>query len=822
MSSKSDYAPLPTADPDGESTTAEPVYKGYFDEYGQPVIDRRRMTIEPPSTSWARVAMGTLLSLLTMALMASLLAIWIDGEERPHGGYKLFIKVENQRKLTALTFFPPNLSIAGPTNSEAEHILLTAPSCSSLRDTLEHYTSVAHLAGTEADRLQAEWTRDRFIEAGLTDTQIVEYWPLLNYPKYRRVAIVEPEELRFEAKLREDIAEDDETSKEQDATPTFHGYSASGNVTAPLVYVNYGHLSDFEHLTSLGVNLTGTIALVRYGGVFRGLKVRAAERFGCLGVLIYSDPADDGPLNKPGNHDRNHSYPSGPWRSPSSVQRGSVQFLSVAPGDPLTPGWAATKDANRIPVEEATNLPSIPSLPISWEDAEPLLRALGGQGVSAPEGWSGGLEVGYFTGPSLALVNLVNDVESEVKPIWNVVAKIEGREEPDRVVILGNHRDAWVFGAVDPSSGSTALVEVAHSLGALLKKDWRPRRTIILASWDAEEYGLVGSTEWVEDNASWLREQAVTYINVDTAVSGRHFVVEASPSLALLLFNVTRLVEDPHTGQSVYDAWRATPPEGPHRVNAAMEYGGKNDEPNVGQLGAGSDYVPFLDFVGVSSLSMAFRGEYGVYHSNYDSFHWMEKFGDPDFSYHKAITQIWSLIAFRLSNDPILPFSPTRYASDLSTFVDDLVHSAPPNNGTPHQALELQQLRKAIADLHDSSLDLENDMEKIRKRLPKRERNGKNGKHGRHNSAKLERRLRKLNDRLAKFERGFIDPLGLEGRPWYKHVVFAPGLWAGYKAQTFPGIAEKIAEENWDEVADVERRVAGFVREAGRWMDGGC
>ncbi|RUP12001.1 hypothetical protein BC936DRAFT_139849 [Jimgerdemannia flammicorona] len=376
-------------------------------------------------------------------------------------------------------YSPPNADL------DIDTLLLNLPSTANLRNDLKYYTSTAHVAGTEADRQQAEWTRDKFREYGIDRAEVQEYWPYLNYPVSRRLAVVQaPEEgLLFEAGLREDVVEGDETSKMQDAVPTFHGYSANGNVTARLVYANYGAPADFAYLDSLGVNVTGAIILVRYGDygdIDRGVKVRAAELRGAAGVVIYSDPAEDGCAQKP-------KYPAGTCRPESSVQRGSVAY-DFYPGDPLTPGWAAEKDAPRIDPTEAKVLPRIPSLPISYRDALPLLRALVGTGTNlTDDGWRGALDTEYWTGPSEALVNLVNEVEYKITPVWNVIGRIEGWEEPDKIVIIGNHRDAWVFGAADPNSGSVALLEVVRSFGILLKFGWRPRRTILFASWDAEE-----------------------------------------------------------------------------------------------------------------------------------------------------------------------------------------------------------------------------------------------------------------------------------------------------------------------------------------------
>lgn len=487
---------------------------------------------------------------------------------------------------------------------DASDLVKRLPSSEYIRQYFHRYASEAHLAGSPNDKAQAEWTRDQFIELGIKDTQIETYYPYLNTPKQRRLAIVDgPQELLYEAALQEEpVAEDGD---DENSVPTFHGYSADGNVTGPVVYAAFGRPSDFQALATQGIKLQGTIALMRHGGgMSRGLKIKAAQEFGCIGALLYSDPQDDGPLHKRTTDGKPaQPYPNGPWRSSSSVERGTVHFLSIMPGDPLTPGYAATENATRISLNETDCIPKIPSLPISWEDAHPLLKATHSFGVQD-------LGDGYFSGPSEALVNLVNLNDYKTAPVWNVIGRIPGNEEPHRAVILGNHRDAWGFGGADPSSGSAALMELARVLGLLVDQGWRPRRTIILASWDAEEYGTVGSVEWVEDHKAWLTDEAVAYINVDVAVTGPHFTAQSSPILNQLLYEVTDEVIDPRTSMSVLQAWKAD------RQHAA-EYG-ELATALARPLGAGSDYVGFMSHVGVSSLTMSFRGDYGVYHSNYD------------------------------------------------------------------------------------------------------------------------------------------------------------------------------------------------------------
>ncbi|OAD06560.1 hypothetical protein MUCCIDRAFT_139358 [Mucor lusitanicus CBS 277.49] len=680
------------------------------------------------------------------------------------------------------------IAIPAPRLTNPEKIILDLPSNKSVRDYLKTYTSETHLAGTPNDKKQAEWTRDQFESFGL-NAKIDTYWPLLNYPVSHRLAIVSgPKHLRFEAKLTEDPVDEDETSKDPNVAPTFHSNSKNGTAHGRIVYANYGRLEDFQFLKDKGIDLNGTIALMRYGENFRGLKVRVAELFGCAGALIYSDPIDDGPLNKDNSSNPAESYPDGPWRSKSSVQRGSVGYVSLFAGDPLTPGYPATENATRIKIEDAPGLPKIPSLPLSWEDALPILKATQGLGVRGESDWAGGLEeVDYFSGPTEGEAILVNHIENKITPIWNVIARIEGKEEPDKTIILGNHRDAWVYGAVDPSSGSASLMELARVFGELLKTGWRPRRTIILASWDGEEHGLLGSTEWVEDNKEWLDKEAAVYINVDAAVSGPHFGAFASPSLNRILYEVTSKIHDPHTGNSVLNAWKAD-----QRLT-------KNENPEIGQLGSGSDFVAFLDHIGIASIHFSFEGDYGVYHSSYDSFHWMEKFGDPEFLYHQTIVKLWGLLALRLADSPVLPLYPADYSAELAKYVDRLTEFA--------AAHTFPELESAVDKLQKTTRRFQHKRQRLEERLAEY-------KSLDDIPSVLAKRLARTNNRLTFFERGFIDPEGIQGRNWFKHVVYAPGLWTGYSSQVFPAIADGIDAKDYTQARHAEERAAWAIRQA--------
>ncbi|KAJ1951295.1 Vacuolar protein sorting-associated protein 70 [Linderina macrospora] len=685
---------------------------------------------------------------------------------------------------------------------DALSLFLGIPSAERLRDNLWYYTSGTHVAGI--NRTQAVYTRDYFRNQGIS-ADIVEYYPWLNYPVDQRVALFNAttSEVLFEAGLKEDVIPGDPASSDPNNLPAFHGYSADGNVTGQLVYANYGSVDDFKALKAAGISVKDKIVLVRYGNLFRGLKVHGAELEGARGVLIYSDPAEDGYV-------QGSVYPEGPWRPESSFQRGSVQRMTVYPGDPLTPGYAATEDAPRLDPSKATNINHIPSLPLSHRDAEPLLRALKGQGKQASEvgdNWVGGLTskgVEYWTGPSELNVNLLNKVEYKTMPIQNVIAKIPGQKHSEEAVIIGNHRDAWCAGASDPASGSAAMLEVARSFGELLKQGWQPRRTIILASWDAEEYFAVGSTEWGEDKSDWIRENVVAYLNLDGGVRGHNIQFKATPNLRPLIYDVTKRVKHPHSNKSVYDMWY-------ERENSVQKTHRKSHKPHVGPLGSGSDYTVFLNHLGVSSVDFKFDGGSGVYHSNYDSFKWMTDFVDPDFSYHCAITQIWGALTITLADAPVLPFDVHEYAKDLHKYIDELKTRITSSSRINHTVAKraLRQLYKAADKLGTSARHIEAERRHLQKKYGER-----CSMIGHHRLTVCSDIRSSINSRLYKLERDFIDPMGLPGRKWYRHVLVSPGKWLGYGSQTLPALTEAVEEGDWKRFKALAKRTSEIINRA--------
>ena len=658
------------------------------------------------------------------------------------------------------------------------------PSPASAREHLRRLTLEPHVAGTKEDYATAVYVRDQLRSYGL-NAEIREYQVWMNYPNAATVLeLITKGRQRLET--REAIVPGDPTSSNPKITPLFNGYSASGDVTAPVVYANYGLPNDYEDLQKAGVDVKGKIVIVRYGNSFRGVKAKVAQDHGAVGCIIYSDPADDGYM-------QGDVYPKGPWRPVASGQRGSVQYLFDYPGDPLTPGRPAIEGVSRLKPEEATDLTRIPVQPIAYDVARQIIAPL--KGPVRPRGFQGGLPFAYHAGGTDDVkVRIKTDMDYKQRPIWDVITRIDGTDQKDRWVVLGNHRDAWVFGAVDPNSGTSAMLEVGRGLGQLLKSGWQPRRSIVLCSWDAEEYGLIGSTEWAEEFANELKQKAVAYLNLDAAVSGPHFGAQSVPSLWKLLRAVTKDVKDPKSGKSVYEQWQ-------ERTNELRteEERHTQGEARIGPLGSGSDYTPFLQHLGVASTDMSFGGDYGVYHSAYDSFYWMDHFGDPGFVYHVAAAQIWGTLALRLADADGLSFDYTDYANEIRSFFREDTRLAGWRNLA--NAFDEKPMNAAIDDFAKEAERIE----KARQDAIKS-----------NDRAKLAR----INDALMNAERQFIDERGLRGRVWYKHQIYAPGIYTGYAAQPLTDFRQALddrngpnAKEGFDRIVDALKRATDTLKQ---------
>jgi N-acetylated-alpha-linked acidic dipeptidase len=659
------------------------------------------------------------------------------------------------------------------------------PDPKSAREHLRRLTIEPHIAGTKEDYDTAVYVRDQLRSYGL-NADLREYEVWLNYPKSPGTLELITTK-RQPLSTREAVVPGDPTSSNPKITPLFNGYSATGDVTAPVVYANYGLPGDYEELKKAGVDVKGKIVIVRYGNSFRGVKAKVAEDHGAVGCIIYSDPEDDGYM-------QGDVYPKGPWRPVASGQRGSVQYLFDYPGDPLTPGKPAIPGTPRLKPEEATDLTRIPVQPIAYDVAKTILSQLKGP-VRPARGFQGGLPFAYHLGGTNDVkLRLKTDMDYKLRKIWDVVTRIDGNEEKDRWVILGNHRDAWVFGAVDPNSGSSAMLEVGRGFASLLKQGWKPRRTIILCSWDAEEYGLIGSTEWAEEFAEELKEKAVAYLNLDVAVSGPHFGASSVPSLWKLIRAATRDIKDPKTGKTVYQQWQD------HAHENRPESEQRPPEEAIGALGSGSDYTPFLQHLGIPSTDMGFNGDYGVYHSAYDSFYWMDHFGDPGFNYHVAAAQLWGTLAMRLADADGLSFDYTDYAKQIREFFTE--------------AMRLARIRNLAGSLDDKSMtsaidDFAKEAERIEKNRQEAVRNSDR------------ERLTRINDAVIQAERQFIDERGLRGRAWYKHQIYAPGIYTGYAAQPLTDFRQAlddrnstVAKESLERIVEAIKRVTKTLKTA--------
>jgi len=673
------------------------------------------------------------------------------------------------------------------------------PAAASAREHLRRLTAEPHVAGTPEDYATAIYVRDQMRMFGLT-SDLKEYQVLLPYP--RRPAVLELVAPRRERlRTQEPIEPEDPSSSNRKIIPLFNGYGASGDITAPLVYVNYGLPNDYEALKEIGVDVKGKIALARYGNSFRGVKAKVAQDHGAIGLIIYSDPADDGYM-------QGDVYPKGPMRPEGSAQRGSVQFIFIYPGDPLTPGTPAIPGTPRLRREDALNLPNIPVQPISYGDARRLLEPL--RGPLRPKGFQGGLPFTYHVGATQDVrVHLKTDIEFVTRTIWNVITRVDGDTEKDRWVVLGNHRDAWTFGAVDPNSGTTAMLELGRGLGHLLKSGWKPHRTMLLCSWDGEEQGLIGSTEWVEENASELKEKAVAYLNMDSAVSGPNFGASSVPSFWKLIRSATRDVRDPKTGKTVYQTWKDRARENVPEAELTDPVTGADTpiaEARIGALGSGSDFTPFLQHLGVPSLDMGFGGDYGVYHSAYDSFYWMSHFGDPTFEYHVAAARVWGLVALRLANASGLPLDYTDYAGELKDFLTE----------TKKLAIRRRLGNSFDADaIRDAINDLEQEASRIEKRRGETVREIERTRVESNNSyPRAVARLRRINDALIAAERALTDERGLHGREWYKHQIYAPGFYTGYAALPLPDLRQALEDRNSANAGQASIRIVEAIKRA--------
>jgi len=702
---------------------------------------------------------------------------------------------------TALTGYSPS---ASQSERDWESRFRAIPDPANLRSYMQRLSAHPHHVGSPYDKDNAEWILAHFKEWGL-DAHIEQFDVLFPTPKVRLLEMVSP--TRFTAKLEEPaLAVDPTSNQKSEQLPTYNAYSIDGDVTAPLVFVNYGLPEDYEKLDRLGISVKGSIVIAKYLHSWRGVKPKVAAEHGAIGCLIYSEPQDDG-------YTHDNVFPAGPMRPPDGVQRGSVMdFASVSPGDPLTPGIGATSDAKRLAVKDAKSITKIPVLPISYGDAQPLLAALAGP--MAPEEWRGSLPIPYHVGPGPAQVHLKVAFNWDIKPVYDVIAKIPGSVEPNEWIIRGNHHDAWVNGAEDPISAQVSLLEEARGLSLLLKQGWKPRRTIIYCAWDGEEPMLLGSTEWVETHADELREHAAVYINTDGNDRGI-LNMNGSHSLEQFINGVAREIEDPETKMTVWQRAQLTAIAGARSADDRKEIRQRPDL-RIGALGSGTDFTAFIDHIGVATLDLSYAGEdeEGIYHSIYDDFYWYTHFSDTDFVYGRALAQTVGTSVMRLADAQALPFDFTDFADTVGMYTKELQKllsdkqdeirernqeieegmfkaTFDPRRPTvvpakeaipPH--LNFAPLQNALDSLTRSATHYQQSLSAIQPNL---------------DHEKLASPLRVLNRELIETERKLTNVDGLPRRSWYKHLLYAPGVYSGYGVKTVPGVREGIEQKRYGE-----------------------
>ena len=687
-------------------------------------------------------------------------------------------------------------AIFGFRNSAEEAALesrfLAVPDPKLAEEHLRILTQAPHIAGSPEDKATADYVANKFREAGL-ETEIVEYRVWMNYPAEISVDVTAPPGVTMHGPTREHVSSDPYQDDPR-VVMAYNSMSPSGDVEAEVIYANYGSPEDYRKLEQMKVDVRGKIVLVRYGQNFRGVKTFVAQERGAAGVILYSDPADDG-------WKRGDKYPQGPWRPDTGVQRGSIGYMFQFPGDPTTPGIASVPslpDSKRTPPEQSTQMPKIPTTPLSYADAWPILEHLGGP--ESPREWQGSLPFTYHVGPGPTKVKMHLKQDYQFRTLWDVIGRVRGHESPDEWVVAGNHRDAWVYGAVDPNSGTAALLEAVHGIGELLKSGWKPKRTIVIGSWDGEEQGLIGSTEWGEQHAAELAN-ATAYFNMDVAVSGPKFGASSVPSLKEFLRDVTKVVPSPQGG-TLYEVWRKAnqarresvqePTEAIGDTSRLPIAPGKGDAP-VGDLGSGSDYTVFLQRLGVPATDVSSTGSYGVYHSVFDNFNWFKKFADPSFVYEQEMARLYGIEAIRMADADVLPYDYEEYGKEVAAYVDTAKKKAAADFGA-----QAPSFAEAAEAAHRFEL--------AGAKMLARQKNPPNDPG-------------KLNQTLREAERALLIPAGLPNRPWYHHAIYAPGQYTGYAAVVIPGVNEAIDKHDLDRARQQITALAAALNRAAKLLE---
>jgi N-acetylated-alpha-linked acidic dipeptidase len=671
--------------------------------------------------------------------------------------------------------------------AEVESRFKSIPQAANIEKDHAWLTAEPHIAGSKRNNQLALDIAERWRQQGLEDVVVHQYDVYNSDPVSFSLEMTAP--VKYTASLKEDAYDVDPSTKNPQAQQGFLTMGQSGEVTAPVVYAFSGNLEDYALLKKNGIDVRGKIVLVRYSNPYsyRGFKAMTAQKLGAAAILIYSDPMEDG-------YKKGKVFPDGPWGPESHIQRGAITYDFMVAGDPTTPGWASVPGAKHIDPKEAVSMPQIIAMALSWRDAKPILENMGGP--AAPKAWQGGLPIKYTLGGH-ATLHINVKLDNRIKPYYVVEGRIKGSELPDEWVVLGNHRDAWVYGGVDPSSGTASMLEMTRAFGELAKNGIRPRRTLVFCSWDGEEVGLTGSTEWGEQFADELQQKAVAYLNVDSSTSGPDFTPSAVAQLAPMLVELTKSINDP-SGKSLYEAWKLSAAKEKQATSATSNVGGKRKSANITdedlvdtKIGSGSDHTVFLNHLGIPTVGLDFNGPYGVYHSMYDDHYWMSHFGDPGFKYHTLMSQVWGTLALRLANAEVFPYDFSFFGKQLRAWVTEVA-----NKPGAKQNLSFVALNKALADF---------DKQAVAARVTVRDSAAGNtfGLQAPPNPHK------ELNEGLRTFEQGWLAADGIPNRPWFKHQLYAARY--TYAHLELPGLTEAVEAKDWPRAKQQLQKLTDLV-----------
>jgi N-acetylated-alpha-linked acidic dipeptidase len=689
---------------------------------------------------------------------------------------------------------------ASAAESERERQFLAMPDAKLAEADFDVMTAEPHHTGSPYEIKLADYVADRLKTFGF-DVSRDEYSVLLPWPGERRLDIVGPDQVKLE--VEEEKIRGDQWADMPGILPAYNAYSPSGDVTGEIVYVNFGIPSDYDTLQKLGIDVKGKIVLARYGGSWRGIKPKVAAEHGAVACLIYSDPHEDG-------YFQGEVYPDGPFRGWGMIQRGSVMDMPRYPGDPSTPGRPSKPGVARIPTDQIKTLAPIPVQPLSYRDGVELLKRL--KGPVAPEAWRGALPITYHVGPGPARVHVKLTMDYADRRLINVVGRIAGREFPDEWVIVGSHRDAWTFGASDSVSGHVSMMSVARAFGDMMKAGWRPRRTVIFVSWDGEEQGLLGSTEWVEEFATELRAKTAVYVNRDAGAGGSNFTSSAVHSLTPFVHELAQSIRPAGESKTLYEGWLARVREQAPKQEGQPPPAKTIKTPPVGALGSGSDYTAFLDHVGITSLDMGLNGigGDGTYHSTYDNPTWFKKYIDPQFKYSVLAAQVTGVALLRLADGEVLPFDYESYGKQILEYVNEIEQQATkastPEANNDAKKIDFRGLKTAAESFAKAGADLRRRADEVVLQSDSSQA-----------AARLAA-IRDINHRLMMAERDLIEPQGLPDRPWFRHVVYAPGLYTGYGVKTIPGVREAVDAGNYARASDQAAIVIRALQRAAKTL----